>query len=213
MRDVIFLVADGSIEQMLLGFLGRPQFHRSLGCGQFGFAPSDIVPHIRRDPGVYREGPELLRSFVSSHRRAVVLLDNAWEGSPGVDRIYGELSRRLRESWNQYEVIVLDPELEAWVWQDNPRLADALDCPRDFREILARSGHWPRDRAKPPDPKAALEYLRKRYRDPRRDGHRVDPGKALFKRLAARVSVRGCVDPAFLRLRDTLRDWFPEETL
>ncbi|HEX6075049.1 MAG TPA: hypothetical protein VFZ32_07270 [Micromonosporaceae bacterium] len=213
MRDVIFLVADGSIGQMLLGFLGRPQFHRSLGCGPFDFEPSDIIPHDRRDPGVYRDGPELLRIYQKTHARAVILLDNAWEGSPGPAKIHDDLTRRLRDTWDQFAVIVLDPELEAWVWQDNPQVATALGCPADFRETLARSGHWPRDKDKPPDPKAALDYLQRKYRDLRRDGYRVDRSPALFRRLASRISVQGCVDPAFLRLRDTLRGWFPGETL
>lgn len=206
MRDVIFLVADGSMEQLLRGFLGRPEFHRSLGCGRFGFDPDrDLIVATRRDPEVYGLAHELLRPYQATHVRAVVLLDNAWEGSPGAAAIHDRLSRRLDDSWEAYAVIVLDPELEAWFWQDNPQVAAALGCPAEFRRILADSGHWPTGRAKPTDPKAALDHLRSR--------HRADRSKAVFNRLAGRISVKGCGDPAFLRLRDTLRDWFPEETL
>ncbi|WP_410820581.1 methylation-associated defense system protein MAD4 [Micromonospora sp. 050-3] len=214
MRDVIFLVADGSMQQLLHGFLGRPEFHRSVGCQRFAFDPrDDVVVSPTKDPGVYRQGPEVLRRFRRSHDRAVIMLDNDWQGTPGPEKIYNDLNQRMRDTWAEFAVILIEPELEAWVWQDNPRVAQALNCPANFRQILADSGHWPRDRAKPARPKEALEHLRDRYRDLRRDGHKVDRSPALFKRLAAGISVRGCVDPAFLKLRDTLRDWFPEEEL
>jgi hypothetical protein len=209
MRDVIFLVADGSMTQMLLGFLERPHFHRSLGCGRFDFAPSDILTHDRKDPGVYRDGAEMLRMYRKTHARAVILLDNAWEGSPGAKRLRDDLTRRLRDTWDQFAVIVIDPELEAWIWQDNPRVAAALGCPTEFRQILTESGLWHREEKKPRDPKAALEYLRTRYRDVRRHGYRVDRSSAVFKRLASQISVKGCEDPAFLELCGMLRTWFP----
>jgi len=214
MRDVIFLVADGSMQQMLHGFLGRPEFHRSVGCRRFDFDPRhDVVVSPTKDSGVYRQGPELLRRYQRSHDRAVIILDEEFTGSPGSKKIRDDLTTKMTGVWDEFAVIVIEPELEAWVWQDNPRVAQALSCPPDFRQILADSGFWPPELAKPARPKEALEYLRNRYRDPRRDGYRVDRSSALFKRLAAGISVKGCVDPAFQTLRDTLRDWFPEEEL
>lgn len=205
-RDIIFLVADGSMEQMLSGFLCRPSFHRSLKCGPFIFDPArDLIVATRRDPEVYGLADELLRPFQATHTRAVVLLDNAWEGSPGATQIHDRLCRRLRGSWDQFAVIVLEPELGAWIWQDSNHIATALGCPIDFRQILAESGHWPFDQTKPTDPKKALDHLRDRYR--------ADRSKAVFRRLASRISVKGCTDPVFQQLRDTLREWFPEETL
>ena len=206
MRDVVFLAADGSIEQMLRGFFGRPAFPQALGCGNFTFAPTDdLIVAPGRDPQVYRLAHELLRPYLATHARCVVLLDAAWSGTPGVGAIREHVSRHLQQTWVQHAVIVLDPELEAWVWQDNPHVAGALGGPPEFRQILASSGHWPAGVAKPEDPKAALDHLRAR--------HGADRSKAVFNRLAARISVKGCTDPAFLMLRDTLRDWFPEETL
>jgi hypothetical protein len=202
MRDVIFLVADGSMEQLLRGVLGRSAFERTLECGPF---TSDLIVASRRDPEVYRLAHELLRPYEATHQRAVVMLDAKWEGAPAAAKIRENIGRHLRPSWTQFAVVVLEPELEAWFWQDSPHVSAALGCPREFRTILASSGHWPSGAAKPVDPKAALEYLRVR--------HGADRSKAVFNRLAARISVKGCTDPAFLLLRDTLRDWFPEETL
>lgn len=206
MRDVIFLVADGSMEQMLRGFFGRQAFHRSLGCGRFDVDPArDIIVAPNRDSGGPGQAYELLRLYTATHERAVVILDNAWGGSPGPSRIKDQISRRLRTVWSQFTVIVIEPELEAWFWQDSSHVATALGGPANFRSILARSGHWPAGQVKPCDPKAALEHLRSR--------HSADQSKAVFKRVASRISVKGCVDPAFQQLRDTLRDWFPEESL
>jgi hypothetical protein len=194
------------MEQLLGGFFGRTGFHRTLGCGRFDVDPAqDVIVASRRDPEVYGLAHELLRPYLSSHARAVVMLDNAWDGSPGADAIRDEVTKRLAGPWAEHAVIVIDPELETWIWQDNPHVAAALGCPPEFRGLLERSGHWPAGLAKPPDPKAALVHLR--------DRHRADRSKAVFRRLAAKISVKGCVDPAFLQLRDTLRDWFPEDTL
>ncbi|MBX6387507.1 MAG: hypothetical protein IRZ08_00665 [Frankia sp.] len=206
LRDVVFLVADGSMEQLLRGFFGRAGYHRTLGCGRFDVDPAqDVIVAARRDPEVYGLAHELLRPYLSSHARAVVMLDNDWKGSPGTEKIRADVGRRLAGLWDEYAVIVIDPELEAWIWQENPHVATALGCPPEFRGLLERAGHWPAGRAKPPNPKEALEYLR--------DRHQADRSKAVFRRLAARISVKGCIDPAFLQLRDTLRDWFPEDSL
>lgn len=202
-RDVVFLVADMGMEQMLRGFLGRPHAHLSLRCGKFSFDPAeDIFVAPTNDPGVYGAAGELLRPFERLHRRAVVMLDAAWDGSPGAADIRSHIGGCLQDRWTDFAVVVIEPELEAWVWQDNPHIAEVFRCPKDFRRILAESGHWPLGTLKPGDPKAALDYLRRRYR--------VRGFSADFGRLASRISVRGCQDEAFGYLCDRLRAWFPE---
>jgi hypothetical protein len=205
-RDVVFLLADGGMEQLLLGFLGRPQFHRSLGCSPFAFDPrEDVFVAQTRDPGVYGTAREFLRPFERTHCRAVVMLDADWVGSPGSEAIHKHVSQCLTDAWTEFAVVVIDPELEAWIWQDNPQVAQALKCPDDFRRILADSGHWPPNVTKPPRPKEALEHLR-------RPPYRADGSRAAFRRLAERISVRHCEDTAFNLLRDTLCTWFPENS-
>ncbi|MGP4097182.1 methylation-associated defense system protein MAD4 [Nonomuraea sp. KM90] len=201
-RDIVFLVADGGMEQMLRGFFGRDQFHRSLACGAFDFDPSqDIVVAPTKDPGVYSTAHELLRPYEASHHRAVVMLDAAWDGSPGSPAIYDQVKLKLTGVWDEFAVVVIDPELEAWIWQDSPHLAEVFKCPADFRAILAKSGHWPATMKKPPDPKAALDHLRRRYK--------LKIFNADFRKLAARISVRHCEDAAFNHLCNYLRAWFP----
>lgn len=204
-RDIVFLLADAGMEQVLRGFLGRQQFHRSLRCGTFSFDPDeDIIVAATNDPGVYQTAREFLRPYERSHQRAVVILDADWEGSPGAAAIRDHIQQGLDGAWQYYAVIVIEPELEAWIMQDNPHLAQVFRCPPDFRKILEGAGWWPADSAKPPRPKEALVYLRK-Y-------HRTRAYNAEFGKLAALISVRRCVDPAFGQLCDHLRTWFPEQS-
>jgi len=209
-RDVVFLVADGGMEQMLLGFLGRPQVHRSIRCGPFDFNPGEDLFVRMGDSLVYKMARDLLQPFERRHQRAVVMLDAAWGGSPGAQAIRENIEKSLDGVWEQYAVVVIDSELEAWVWQDNPNVAEALKCSTDFRQILADSGHWPYGRLKPSDPKAALEYLKSL---PGNGGSkRADGSNAALRRLAEKISVRHCQDPAFNHLCEHLRAWFPENS-
>jgi hypothetical protein len=56
---------------------------------------------------------------------------------------------------------------------------------------------------KPPRPKEAVERLRRLTR--------AKQSAAAYANIARRVSVKGCTDPSFLLLVETLRRWFPVE--
>ena len=211
-RELVFLVADSTMQQTLEGFFGREQFHRSLGCAAF---PIDarvnrdvFVAAGQNDSGLYTRADELLRPHCSTHRRAVVMLDAEWDGSPGAAAIVTQVAALVHRVWEPRDVTVIvpDPEIEAWFWlPDSPHVAEAMRYrgALPYREVLARADHWPADAAKPPRPKEALEHLR--------ITHGIDFSAAMRRRAAGKVSVRGCTDPAFHALRDTLCRWFPAE--
>jgi len=202
-RDIAFLLADPGMEHVLKGFLSREP-RRRLGCGHFNFDPDeDIVVAHTRDPGVYGTALEWLQPYERSHRRAVVLIDADWDGSPGAVAIREHISRRMARAWKEFAVIVIEPELEAWLMNDTPHLAKLFRCPENYRQILAHAGHWPEGAVKPPRPKEALEYLRQRCK--------ARATNAEFGKLAAAMSVRQCQDTAFIQLRDQLCAWFPEQ--
>lgn len=206
-RECIFLLADHTMSEVFKAFLQRDKFHQSLGCGAFTFDPKQdiFVDELGNDPGVYNRAHLLLESFQNSHSRAVVVLDAAWEGSPGAEMIINGIETNLRSRWEHYAVVVIDPELEAWIWQDNDHVANAFHyrSPLSLREWLKQSGDWPEGCAKPPDPKAAVEKVLRHTRTPR--------SAALYRNVVNRISTRGCTDPAFVRLVETLRAWFPGE--
>jgi len=162
----------------------------------------------QNDPGLYARTDELLRPHCTTHRRAVVMLDADWEGSPGAARIHEDVSERVARVWEPVDVavVVLDPEIEAWFWQpDSPHVAAAMNYQgkRPYREILTDAGHWPPGSRKPLRPKEALQFMRRT--------HRTDLSPAVLQRAASHASVRDCVDPAFRTLCDALRGWFPLE--
>lgn len=205
LRDVIFLLADGGMEQVLRGFLGRDQFHRSLGCGKFEFDPAqDVIVAPTKDPGVYGMAHELLRPYERSHRRAVVMVDADWDRSPGATTMRKDISQRMAAHWQEFGVIVIEPELEAWLMNENTHLVRIFRFPENYRQILHQAGRWPADLPKPPRPKEALKHLMQQQK--------VRVVNADFGKLAAVMSVRQCQDPAFNELRDHLRTWFPEHS-
>ncbi len=205
-RDCIFLVADRTMAEVFKGFLEREEFHRSLGCGAFDFDPSQDLIVESSDPAVFHRAHLLLEPYQRSYRHALVALDAAWGGSPGAAAITAGIEEKLRSRWEHCAVIVIDPELEAWIWQDSPHVATAFRyrAKRLLREWLRDTGDWPADASKPPDPKAAVEKVLRYTRTPR--------SAAVYRRIVSRISVRSCGDPAFNKLAETLRRWFSAES-
>ena len=138
----------------------------------------------------------------------MVVLDSAWDGSPGAVHIAAHIHDNLhRNGWarERCAVVVIEPELEAWLWQDNPHVAEVLRYRSEpgLRALLTQQGFWETTMPKPARPKEAVEYVLRRTRRPR--------SSALYAEIASKVSVAGCVDVAFQHLAETLRLWFPAE--
>lgn len=207
-RDCLFYVADKNMEAMLAGFLGRPLAHLSIGCGVFQFdAAQDLrVANGLNDSGIYKAANELLQPYMNSHERVVVILDAAWSGAPTSTEIKQRVEEHCAQAgWapQNCRAIVIDPELENWVWQDNIHVTNALSASLSYddlkRQLVAKQ-LWRTGEPKPHQPKEALEYLLRQNRVPR--------SSALYKKLAAKVSIQNCSDKAFLDLKLALRDWF-----
>lgn len=211
-RPCVILVADSNMAAAFRGYLTRGQWHLSLGCAPFDFNPDVgrdlLVDEVGNDPGVYARAHELLRPYLNTHERVLVALDCEWDGSPGKQAIIDDISTRLvRSGWHTetVKVIAIEPELENWLWQDNPLVAQALRYrsePR-LRTLLAQQGLWPEGEAKPPRPKETVEWVLRQTRQPR--------SSAIYEELAGRVSIKGCTDAAFMELHATLQSWFPVE--
>ncbi|MCP4250106.1 MAG: hypothetical protein GY778_23945 [bacterium] len=138
----------------------------------------------------------------------MVLFDRV--GSGGEKLTPQDLQRQVERNlaatgWGERAAtIVLDPELEVWVWSDSPEVDRCLGWhgrQPALRDWLHEQGMWPPDLTKPPDPKQATEQALRQVRKPR--------SSAVYERLATKVSLRRCSDPAFLRLRQQLVEWFP----
>lgn len=209
MRDCFFLVADKNMEGLLKGFFLRQNFHLALGCGPFQFdAKQDLlVAHGQNDSGLYTRASELLVSYQQTHRHAVVILDAEWDGSPGAVAIRKRMRQHFEQAgWPEDAAcaVVIDPELENWVWQDTPHVCATLGYQGSFdtlRADLEQQGMWPKGESKPLRPKEAVEFMLRRARKPR--------SSSLYQGLAAQVSVKRCSDNTFQTLLLALRRWFP----
>jgi hypothetical protein len=237
MKPLLILTADGQCKATLQGFFERPQYNLSLGCGPIElngitFNPEqDISVHPKHDPGVWSKPQEVLLAAGKIYNKALVVLDEAWEGAPPPEAIVANIEtlvvKEAKWSRDRFEVILIRPELEAWIWQRNTHVLDAFGFPggqtqlwtlfeqqslrlnRDTEKhyfvpanpLVAQPPAWPSTASKPENPKGLVEAL---------SAHCASgPASEIFSSITSTISVKKCADPAFHRLRDTLQAWFP----
>jgi hypothetical protein len=200
-KDIVFLVADKDMENALNGMLVRP---KSLGIRSLEYS---IFVHPRRDPGCRTECVRFLRPFARQFRYAVVLFDYQGSGKEkhSLEALQAELEADLaRNGWeDRARIIIIQPELEAWVWSDSPQVDSILgwkDSPTNLRVWLRENGLLEQNAVKPQDPKKAMLQTLREIRKPL--------SSSLFRQIAEQVSLNRCQDAAFIRLRETLRAWF-----
>lgn len=202
MKDLIVLAPDRDIEHAVEGLLRR--------SSELGIRPilHDIYVHPHRDPGCLRESQDFLRPFLRMYSHALVIFDQSGCGQEkqSSERLQEDVEAKIAANgWGERSAaVVLVPELEVWVWSDSPHVPACLGWSpeeRALRTWLREKGMWPRDAAKPPDPKAALDAALHHVRKPR--------SSSLYRELASRVTLEGHSEPAFVRLVATLRRWFP----
>jgi hypothetical protein len=199
--DCVILVADLDTENAIKGVLARPQ---SIGCRKFSF---EIYRHPRRDPGVRLESRMFLRTFCGSCDHSVVIFDKHGSGADQLPpaQIERQIETDLATDWNQNcAAVVIDPELECWVWSDSPEVDINIGWSGrtpTLRQWLLAEKLWLADDIKPKDPKLAFE----------RALFRANKAKSavIFEALGRSVSTKRCGDRAFLKLRGTLCRWFP----
>jgi hypothetical protein len=203
MRDLYLLVADRTMEVMIRELLKRSP---ALGIRDVDF---EVIRHPNRDPGVFKDSVPYLTGARARFEHAIVLLDCEFDGAPngGRAKIEGLIRDVLRtaglDGWAL--PIAIEPELENWVWTASPHLSECVgwDASRAEgpRSWLDSQGLWPSGSTKPPRPKEALEATCKECRIPL--------SSAIHVRVARKVSLQTCTDPAFVEFRSRLQEWFP----
>ena len=175
-----------------------------------------MTRHVNRDSGCRSAATVHLRPYLKSHRYALVVFDRHGCGSQGPRvEIQREVERDLaRNGWkDRSKVIVIDPEIEVWVWSGSPEVARVLGWGSDLRALrkwLESRNLWASNRSKPRHPKNAMRHAMAgapENKARRRSKARRSPSK--FYDLATMVDFAGCRDPAFIELTRTLRGWFP----
>ena len=205
LADLVVLVADVQQEKTIETLLTVRQ--SALGIRAVN---PDIYRHPRKDPGVYHEAADFLAPYLHSHAYSLVVIDAEWDGAPagGAEQMRSRLLHQMAtKGWgaDRCQIIVLDPELEAWVWSTSNIVPDVLRTTWDEIHALARQmACWNEGQAKPCRPKELLESILRQQKRPR--------SSALFQELAGKVSLNSCQDTAFSALRDTLKEWFAVPT-
>lgn len=201
MKDLVLLVADKNAQFALKGELGRP---KAFGIRAIDF---DIQVHPGRDGGARKGGSDLLALLRRRYGHALLVLDFEGCGTelPDAIALENELDCKLAEHWgNRAKAIVIEPELDVWVWGTDNAVETAIGWPsgKGIREWLCQNGFDLKQNSKPVRPKEALEAALLEINLPR--------SSALYGRIAERLSLRRCSDESFIRLREKLSQWFSE---
>lgn len=200
--DLVVLVADKDMEQTINELLKRPQ---SLGIQPITYK---IFTHPTHDSGCRTGGHELLRPLAKQYRFALVMFDREGSGrdASSIEAAASELVGKLAiNGWaDRCCVLVLDPELEIWVWTNSAELDQVIGWTGrhpQVRDWLRTQSFAISEQGKPLRPK---EALRAALREARKQ-----PSSALFAEIAKRVGLSRCTDPAFVQFKATVQRWFP----
>jgi hypothetical protein len=202
--DLVILTADKNTKLGLQGLLTRPA---RLGIRDI---ESTIFVHPKRDPGVLRQCHEFLREILRQAEFALVIFDREGCGSEE-PRTALEATVEKKLAQNGWEArsaaVVIEPELEAWVWGEYAQVGDMLGWQQHgegLRQWLIQEGFLQPPLLKPGRPKEALDRALRILKRPR--------SSSIYRDLATGVSFNGCTDPAFQKLKQTLQNWFPPRT-
>lgn len=213
MRDLILHLADRHMEDGFRAFFARDDWHHVLGCARFGIDPGSLEDIFRRgghtDGGLWQHAHDNLAPFRQRYRHAMIVLDADFDPHPGAESLVREISANLLAAgWPEdaFRVVVIDPELEAWLWAPNVNVAMAFghDDFKEMQRMLAERNLWDEASPKPNDLKEARDVAAKL-------GGRRTAGP-IFRSVFAGISRRACdlcEESGFRSLRAALQTWFP----
>lgn len=165
-----------------------------------------VSVHPHRDPGIYNEAEDFLRSFTEKFDYALVLLD--YLGCGREERLRSEIEkdiegRLLKSGWlDRVCVVSIMPELENWIWVNEQRVQEAIswDQASGLYDWLHKEKWKKIEESKPTQPKEAFEAALKQCNTPR--------SSSLYYEISSKASYRYCQDAAFHKMLNQLRDWF-----
>jgi hypothetical protein len=202
-KDLIILSADRTAQGMIASLLQR--FPQVLGIPAFSWK---VIVHDLRDPGCYSFGIEELSDYASEYEHCILIFDHEGCGAEhkSPSEIEAELERKLTNGlWpNRNAVIVIEPELENWVWTNSIHTSAAIGWGND-REglqswLIAHKWLAP-DETKPKRPKEAMQASYKfKLNSP--------IPATTFQSIAAKASFKSCTSPSFLKFKSTITTWF-----
>ncbi len=202
MKDLLILVADKAQEFTFIGLLSR---NEALGIRKIEY---EIRIDPERDSGCAVRGVEFLSHFADKYKYALLIFDHEGSGEETTPREVLEQKINadfIKSSWgDRARVVVISPELEAWVWSSSPHVDKVAGWENQrpkLRLWLVEKGFLREKETKPARPKEAFKAALRTVGKPR--------SASLYKQIAEKVSLNHCTDPAFRELKQILRGWFP----
>ncbi len=146
-KDLFVLVADKDIMSAVEAIFSRPE---SLKIREIS---PEIMVHPQKDSGCRSDSVRFLREQLNKHDRALVIFDyHGCGSSQGRVETQKEMEKQFeRNGWRgdkEAKVIVIDPEIEAWVWSSSPRVPEILGWKGGYKTLrgwLEDEGFWQRD--------------------------------------------------------------------
>jgi hypothetical protein len=201
--DLIVLAADKDASEALRGVLDSVEKKERCRRPKYKIISAPVHDNQART-----KAHELLRPYLNQADHALVVFDREGCGAENQPReeLEAEVLGRLESNgWQgRSAVIVIDPELEAWVWGRSRVLETVLGWQGrvpGLRDVLDEEGFLPQGEFKPRRPKEAMEFALGQAEVPR--------SSSIFYQLATQASWRGCRDASFNKLIATLKEWFP----
>lgn len=202
---LVALVADKDIEAAVRAL------HARLRADGHALPDLTTARHPQRDPGCRTTPEGLLRPFARAACHALVVFDFDGSGAPrdeGPEPVERRVEELLaRNGWEgRAAAVVIDPEVERWVWTTDRSMRAALPAYRGQEPVRALASGFSFDSQGKPDPpgtsKDAFLTALRAARIPRSSDH--------FEKILLEAPLQRCTDRSLNRLLDTLRRWFPK---
>jgi len=204
-KDLLVMVADLDMENVMLSLLKR---HQSFQIREVNY---EIFRPPNTDSGCRGKGVDFARTFCKQYDHLILMFDHHGAGADKTtpEDLEKELESKLSiNGWedNRAAVVVIQPELEAWVWGDSKEVDQVcgwrLRIP-SLRQWLVAEGDIETEQSKPKDPKTTFKKVLNNAKP------RKQFSAAIFREPGEKVSFRNCQDRAFNKLKLTINNWFP----
>lgn len=168
-KDLVVLIADKDAEFGIKSLLENRR--EDLNICRISF---ECVKHPYHDGGVRTRAHEFLQNFLNRYQRALVILDLEGCGREerhSAEQIEAEVEERLSANgWqNRCAAIVVEPELEIWLWDHRLKVRKVINGMRfeEAKQKLTERGFLTdQNQIKPAKPKEAFDFLLKSVRKP-----------------------------------------------
>ena len=201
MKDLSILCADSDMKSVLESLLKRLTERQEIREISY-----EIIRAYGRDPGVYKKAHELVRGKDREYEKCLVIFDYKGSGArkpvaDTEDEVKNNIVRNSNYSQDDVEVVVIDPELEIWIWKGwkhfykLPVRVESSEVSKWLRKNGIPEGSY-----KPRKPKERFEKFREHFR--------VQKSPANYKKISEKTSLRGCTDRAFNKFMNALTRWF-----